>query len=373
MMSSAIVTIGTEITDGQIVDRNSSWISQKLEALNLNAKIHISVPDDKTLMLSAIKTACEHAEFVFISGGLGPTTDDFTRDVVAEAFNTPLEFNAPTWNNIESKLRQRNVTIREGHRQQALIPKDALVLENSFGVAPGFYVETDQNKVWVLPGPPKEIEAIWNDHINTILTAFSPVSQRKLHTWLTLDIAESEIAHITEEHFKLFSFNKSLGYRLQSPYVEIKLWVDQFGAQEQLAMDQYLEKIKPYFVDYNSTSLYKKFAQFTHRFKTIEIFDAVTDGLLTQKMQEISTKENLNLKKFLIHTLFSHHQIKPKTIEAEMLMITLSSINESQYHIEWHTQDKTVQKTVTVPNKRKGPFVKAYVLERVLIEANSMA
>jgi molybdenum cofactor synthesis domain-containing protein len=89
-MKAAILTIGTEITDGQIVDSNSQWISLQLDAHNIKTVLHMSVPDNRDDMIGAIEYARAKGDLVFICGGLGPTSDDFTRDVVAEVLGKPL-------------------------------------------------------------------------------------------------------------------------------------------------------------------------------------------------------------------------------------------------------------------------------------------
>ena len=133
-LTAAIVTVGTEITDGQIVDRNSSWLSQKLQALDIKTLFHISVPDDTPLMLTAFQKATQTADLIFICGGLGPTVDDFTRNVIAEFAGQPLELSAEFFKIIEQKITSRGLPVREGHINQALFPRGALGIQNDYGV-----------------------------------------------------------------------------------------------------------------------------------------------------------------------------------------------------------------------------------------------
>jgi len=172
---------------------------------------------------------------IFCSGGLGPTSDDITRDSLAAFVGQPLELHQESWQTIQNKLQGRKVTLRDGHRQQAMLPKSAKALDNDAGVAPGFYLESGSKKFWVLPGPPKEISAIWEKHVAVMLTAFADHAM-VLQTWRFTGVPESELAFMTEQYFGPFEFKKKFGYRAHAPYVEIKLWHDN-SAEAQRAIN----------------------------------------------------------------------------------------------------------------------------------------
>lgn len=245
-MKAAIVTVGTEITDGQITDRNSQWLSERLTALGLEIVAHVSVPDSADAMSAAFQWSLSRSDLLVICGGLGPTSDDFTRDVVADYFQQPLVLDSDSWNYIQKKLSSRNVTLREGHRRQAMIPKNAKALENDAGVAPGFALAIGPRTIWVLPGPPKEIEAIWKRFLEPQIQAWNIQQTSVLHTWRCQGVPESELAHMTEEFFSVYDFDKKFGYRAHAPYVEIKLWVQKSDAQAVAAVAAFTEKIKPF-------------------------------------------------------------------------------------------------------------------------------
>ena len=100
----SILTIGTELTTGQITNRNAAWISEKLTELGLEVALHETVPDIHDLMLEALDRCARAAPFVVITGGLGPTKDDFTRDIIAEWSSRKLEFHEPSWQRILDRL-----------------------------------------------------------------------------------------------------------------------------------------------------------------------------------------------------------------------------------------------------------------------------
>lgn len=222
----AIITVGTEITDGQIFDKNSHWLSRALLRWPLQTVSHHSIPDDRQLIQKSLDIAASVAELIIVCGGLGPTSDDFTRDVISDWHKVEKEFHEDLWSEAKIKLSERGVTIREEHEKQFLLPRGSIPLKNNTGIAPGFYFAFgDDQMIVALPGPPHEIESIWTDHlINLFDKRFvERISKRHLYKFVTLGIPESEIAHITEKHF-MSEKNLDFGYRLDSPFVETKLW-----------------------------------------------------------------------------------------------------------------------------------------------------
>lgn len=372
-MRAAIVTVGTEITDGQIIDRNSNWLSQKLDALDIQIHSHHSVPDNTSLMLEAFAFASQHAELVFICGGLGPTVDDFTRDVISEFAKRPLVLNEPAFKVIEEKISGRNLPVREGHKRQALLPEGAIALENTYGVAPGFYLEINKNKIWALPGPPREIEAIWNSHIEGHLKAL-PRSEKylKLQTWLCLGVAESEVAQICEDFFKDYAFEKLHGYRIQLPYVEVKLWYDSRSTEAASALALFTEKIKDIFVGYNLKQVYAPFLELVKNYPRLHVSDNFSEGLLLQKLQQIipeseMKKMSLNYSLTVNSTTSSETQ---NSLQKEDLLLDLNKTADNK--IVWTIQTAQTKKQITVdlPLKRTSNYTKLYALEALLTKVS---
>ncbi|AHZ86417.1 competence/damage-inducible protein A [Bdellovibrio bacteriovorus] len=220
-MKAAVLGIGTELTDGQIVNKNASWISKKLKDLGMTTKAHLVVPDERPLMLEGIEFCAAKADLIFITGGLGPTSDDFTRDVVADWAGKKLTFDEKSWQHVNDRLTSRGYVVKEIQRQQCFFPEGATILANAEGTANGFSLEAHGKKVFVLPGPPREIEAVWGANIKEWLQSearkLDPYLTRK---WDTLGVGESDVALIVEEALK--GIHVDIGYRVHLPYVEVK-------------------------------------------------------------------------------------------------------------------------------------------------------
>lgn len=154
-----VLTIGGEILSGRILDTNLRDLSRALGRFGVWPRWHGSVPDDPSLIREAIEVAMARADGVVISGGLGATPDDRTRESLAGAFGVPLEASAEVWRWIEEKHRERKVTPREAARAMALVPRGFRAVENPHGMAPGLFREGPPF-VLALPGVPGEFRVL---------------------------------------------------------------------------------------------------------------------------------------------------------------------------------------------------------------------
>jgi molybdenum cofactor synthesis domain-containing protein len=239
-MRISVLGVGTELTSGQIVNRNAAWISKKIKDLGVLTSLHLTVPDERPLILDSLKICAEKSDVVFVTGGLGPTTDDFTREVVAEWAQKQLEWHEPSWQHLNQRLTSRGFRVLDVQKQQCYFPAGSKVLMNSQGTANAFYFETQGKKVFVLPGPPREIEALWYDHIAAWAQEnFKAADPQITYSWDTLGYPESEVAKLTEE--ALVGSGLEIGYRVHIPYVEVK--VSYFKSQETQAK-KYLEALE---------------------------------------------------------------------------------------------------------------------------------
>jgi len=279
------LAIGTELTSGQITNRNASWISKKLEDAGIPVSWHLAVPDDRALMLEAMQLAQKNGKLVFITGGLGPTTDDFTRDVIAQWWNEPLEWFEPSWTKIVERMAKRGLQAPDSNRQQAYYPKGAQVLSNREGTADGFLLHRDDLTVFVLPGPPREISAVWEDHVAPWLHArFGSLKPIRPLKWQVLGRSEAELGEWVEEAVK--GSGLLTGYRASAPYVEIKIWIPAgLTASEPkiaAALATLEAKLAPYTVTRNDEDLVEKF--FSSFQGDVRFVDGGTHGWLMERL-----------------------------------------------------------------------------------------
>lgn len=160
-----IITIGDEILIGQIVDTNSAWMSAELNRAGFQLFQITSVHDDAEHISSALDSALQKNDIVLITGGLGPTKDDITKQTLCTYFNTKLIFDESVLHNIENIFRNRGITINELTRNQAYVPENSTVIRNLVGTAPVMWFEREGKVIVSMPGVPFEMKKAMTDEI----------------------------------------------------------------------------------------------------------------------------------------------------------------------------------------------------------------
>lgn len=193
-MKAEIITIGDEILIGQIVDTNSAWMGQNLNQAGIEVFQITSVHDDRGHILKALAEAEKNADLVLITGGLGPTKDDITKNVLCEYFHTELIFHPEVFEHVRSLLTARNVAVNQYNRDQALLPAACTVLHNSAGTAPGMWFERNDTIFVSMPGVPFEMEAIMTEQVLPRLKEHGIGTSIVHKTVLTIGLPESMLA-----------------------------------------------------------------------------------------------------------------------------------------------------------------------------------
>ena len=165
MPSAEIITIGTEILLGEIVDTNTRYIARTLRGMGVDLYRTVTIGDNVERIAEAIHNSMNRAEIVITTGGLGPTVDDPTREAVARAAGVELEFREDLWEQVVAVISRYGRKPSENQKRQAYVPKGALAVPNPVGTAPCFIVETGRNAVVSLPGVPNEMEHILHESI----------------------------------------------------------------------------------------------------------------------------------------------------------------------------------------------------------------
>lgn len=157
-MKVCIVAVGSEMLTPFRVDTNSLAITERLNAIGGDVRLKAVVADHVDELVRVIEGALEWAELIVITGGLGPTEDDITRDALARVLGVPLDLDAAIVERLRRRFAERGLRMAENNRRQALVPRGAVVLENPNGSAPGLWLERGSTRIAVLPGPPREMK-----------------------------------------------------------------------------------------------------------------------------------------------------------------------------------------------------------------------
>ena len=193
-MKAEIITIGDEILIGQIVDTNSAWIAEQFNIHGIEIFQITSVHDDKKHILEAIQNAGEKVDLVVLTGGLGPTKDDITKNTLCEYFGSELILHEPTLEHIKNRFVKRNIDINKLNRDQALVPDNCTVLYNHLGTAPGMWFEKDDTIFVSLPGVPFEMKYLIENEVLPRLEKSGKTKAIYHKTILTQGIPESMLA-----------------------------------------------------------------------------------------------------------------------------------------------------------------------------------
>jgi len=169
MANAEIVAIGSELLLGQIVDTNSAWMAQRLTALGVNLYFKSVVGDNPARMKEVITRAMERSDIVITSGGLGPTQDDLTREIVAEVTGRKLVQNAEMLEQVEEHFRRRGRAMTPNNIRQSYMPEGALPVKNPNGTAPCFIVEDPRGVIYCLPGVPVEMKWLFENEVEPYL------------------------------------------------------------------------------------------------------------------------------------------------------------------------------------------------------------
>lgn len=191
-MNAEIIAIGSELTCGARLDTNSQWLSRELEAIGWTVTRHTTVADDHDAMVRIFQDAASRSAIVLVTGGLGPTLDDITRDTLAAAFDQPLVMDEEALAHIEKLFRSRNREMPERNRVQAQRPANAHMITNAHGTAPGILLKVGEPEclIAVMPGVPAEMRLMFREQIQPLLPKSQITVKRTLIR--TFGMGESE-------------------------------------------------------------------------------------------------------------------------------------------------------------------------------------
>ena len=220
----AILSIGSEILEGRILNTNSQWLSKNLCSMGFNVCLTATCND----VISEIKESAEFllktADLLIVTGGLGPTTDDITRDGIAELVGLPLEENSDALENIKEFFTKRDREVKDSNTRQALVPKGSKILRNEVGTAPGFCssitLDGKVKHIISMPGPPVELKEMFNTYgislIENLGLSTKPLYEKAIRVF---GVGESTLGEIVEE----LDIPKSVDIAYRYSYPEIQI------------------------------------------------------------------------------------------------------------------------------------------------------
>lgn len=292
-MKTTLINIGDELLIGQVVNTNASWMAEQLNRVNVDVEHIVTVADDPTEITCTLENELHFADAVILTGGLGPTKDDMTKQVLCRFFGAKMVVHQPTFEHVANYFEMRGLPFNEVNHHQADVPDCCTVLFNEVGTAPGMWFEQNGKIIVSLPGVPSEMKFLMNQYVLPQLEARHIDEVILHHTILTQGIGESFLADTISEWENALPQAFKLAYLPQAGLVRLRLsarGTEQMNLpqrmQDELAK---LEKlIKPYMVGEETDTLETVVHKlFTDRYLTLATAESCSGGALAAKIVSV--------------------------------------------------------------------------------------
>lgn len=293
-MNAEIIAVGSELLLGQIANTNAKFISNQLSELGINVFFHTVVGDNQLRLLDAIEIAEKRADLIIFSGGLGPTKDDLTKETIAKHLGKELVTDDTALHYIEQFFAKQNRLMTDNNRKQALVLEGCDVLANHHGMAPGMFLKQNERIYILLPGPPKELEPMFQFETKTKLAAVLQDGGVILsHVLRFYGIGEAEL-EVRIQHILEQQTNPTVAPLASDG--EVTLRITAKAANEEQAMHlinikakEILDIVGEYHYGVNDDSLASKLVEMLlENDLTIAAAESLTAGLFQSELAEIS-------------------------------------------------------------------------------------
>ena len=219
-----IVSIGDELLIGQVVNTNASWMATLLTEKGFHVLKIITISDKSEEIFSILEEVSGRSDIVLITGGLGPTKDDTTKDVICRYFSSKLVFSEEVFSNIERLFYKRGISVSETNRKQAEFPDKATIIPNSIGTAPGLWLEQNNTLFVFMPGVPFEMKEMMGSKLIPLLSEKFHPDTFIFRTIHIQGIPESSLSDMLEKWERgLVSENLSLAYLPQPGILRLRI------------------------------------------------------------------------------------------------------------------------------------------------------
>lgn len=289
-MIAEIITIGTEVVMGSTINTNVFFLSQKLTELGIEVHFQTSVDDDETRLESVVKTALGRSDLIITTGGLGPTKDDMSKEVISQTLGLELSLDSDMENKIKNMFLNSNWTMTSNNQKQAFKPRGSKFIENTVGTAPGIYIEKNDKKIIMLPGPPFEMELMFENGVTSLLNKDLTIVTRSINV---VGIGESYLEeelnklNLNTEKISILTFAKE-------GIVEIKIiskGMDKYNLKNEV--ENILSEIENHFEDYIYGYDNIKLEQvvvnlLNEKGLKLGLCESITGGLISSKITKIA-------------------------------------------------------------------------------------
>jgi len=322
-MDAEILSVGTEVTRGDVVDTNAAYLARELSALGANVRFHVAVADCSGDIEAALRQACQRSRLVLVTGGLGPTPDDLTREVVARVLGVPLITIADEVERLRNFFRRRGRPMPESNLKQAMVPAGARALPNSVGTACGFWATAGMTQIIVLPGVPTEMEVMFSTAVRDDLRRHLGEIGVAVEQVQTFGLPESELASRIHDLMRRGA-NPDVGTRLADGTISVRIVARAAtrAAAQALAhatAAEVAQRLGEAVYGYGETTLEEALARHLERLGcTIAIAESCTGGLVGGLLTSVP-----GISRFFLEGVVAYsNEAKVKQLGVDATLIT---------------------------------------------------
>lgn len=338
---------GDELVYGDIANTNGQTMAQALRDAGFSLGMQLVVSDNEKAIESGLEFLLNQHDIIIITGGLGPTSDDRTRFAVAKIIHETLELNDFSWTSIQNRLNKMNIAPSAHHKQQALFPKSAIILENKNGSANGCRLHYNNKIIFLLPGPPHECLPIFHEEILTFLIKNYLSTKLFHHKWRLFGVIEGDLAAHLDNLLK--TYNCQTAYRWNYPYLDFKVRSNS-ATDLQNIIDFLNPELIPHCICPAETTAYNILKEnLINRDIKIYLNDYVTNGYIEHKYSMIINKD-----------LFNFNESPNKILKTNEIVLSLSgtplhqleqvSVQKYTISIKGQHLEKTLEKELIARN-----------------------
>ncbi|MCX7745032.1 MAG: competence/damage-inducible protein A [Flavobacteriales bacterium] len=313
-----ILNIGDEILIGQIVNTNAVWIAQELNKRGVPVKRMTTVGDNKADMVKAIDQAIQHHDILIITGGLGPTKDDLTKEVLTEYFQTQLVFNHEVFELLDNFFKKRGRILNEANKTQCYVPKNCTILMNYWGTAPGMLFKKEGKIIVSLPGVPLEMKELMNKYVFPYIETHYPLPPILHRSYLTEGIPESELMMKLAEWENNLPTSVKLAYLPSAGQVTLRLSTLNENGNGRAIIQEQEEKLKSILEDeiigYDGDTLEQVIQRiFIEKRLTLGTAESCTGGYIAHKITSVPGSSAY----FMGSVVSYHNRVKQEVLKGK--------------------------------------------------------
>ncbi len=331
-MQAEILATGDELRSGALVDSNSAWIAERLEETGIRVTRHTTVGDDLDALVGLFKESGSRADIVVVTGGLGPTQDDLSRDAAARAVGETLVLDRQSLDEIESFFSSRSQQMPPANRRQAMFPESAEVLRNPVGTAPGFALKIGRATFFFMPGVPPEMKKMLAEQVLPRIRGMIRDDHcYRTVTITTFGIGESALEEKVKGFYQRFPEIK-LGFRAHFPEVQVKLYLKDrnetgLDRQQEMTVAWLKEKLAHKIVSLEGKSLPRVVGdRLLERGETLAVAESCTGGLIADLLTNRAGSSGF----FLLSAVTYANTAKQNLLEVPaMILETEGAVSEA--------------------------------------------